>query len=130
MKGCCCMISSAFGELKFKIGWKTDSVMTLFEKDNPIIIKAKAYYEKDGITKEQENSLYEFKNGIEEKSKQVERILNDYFGDCKSRFTPRTLLFERDGSYALLLDDSDNPDDGIAVVLKPEEKVVLQDEYL
>jgi hypothetical protein len=47
-----------------------------------------------------------------------------------TRFSPRTLLFGRDGSYALLLDDVVDPDNGLAVCLSPEEKVVTQDEYL
>ena len=40
------------------------------------------------------------------------------------------LLFERDGSYAILFDDKNDEDNGIAVCLVPSERVLTQDEYL
>jgi len=51
-------------------------------------------------------------------------------GEPSSRFIPRTLLFERNGNYALLFDDTAEPDGGIAVCLFPEEQIVQQDDYL
>lgn len=36
----------------------------------------------------------------------IEKLLNDFVaGNASERFIPNTLLFERDGGYALLLDD-------------------------
>jgi hypothetical protein len=39
-------------------------------------------------------------------------------------------LFQRDGGYALLLDDKSDEDDGIAVCLVPKAEVLSQDAYL
>ena len=60
----------------------------------------------------------------------IEKLLKEYSNSVELRFIPKTLLIDRDGSYALLFDDNDNPDDGIAVCLAPEEKIISQDEYL
>ena len=60
----------------------------------------------------------------------VEKMLKEYSDFAQEQFIPRTLLMNRDGSYALLFDDRDNEDEGIAVCLAPEEKIVSQDDYL
>lgn len=125
------MISSILGQLAFDTGWKAKSSVNLFGKSFGIVIKAKAYYEKDGITEKQTNAFADYAEKKESLFEIVERLLSSSFGDAaSSRFTPKTLLFERDGSYALLLDDNDDPDDGIAVLLSPTEKIISQDEYL
>ena len=61
----------------------------------------------------------------------IEKLLSNYAKDkAKERFTPRTLLFNRDGSYAMLLDDREDEEGGVAVMLAPESDVVAQDDYL
>jgi hypothetical protein len=40
------------------------------------------------------------------------------------------LTIKRDGECALLLDDTEDEDNGMAVVLLPEEEAMTQDEYL
>ena len=39
-------------------------------------------------------------------------------------------LFGRDGECALLCDDSEEPDEGIAVCIYPTEIIMSQDDYL
>ena len=46
------------------------------------------------------------------------------------RFHPRTFLFKIDGSVALLCDDTENPDEGIAIVVTQDYEIVSQDDYL
>ena len=46
------------------------------------------------------------------------------------RFVPRTMLFKKDGDVALLCDDNDDSDGGIAVCVKPSLEIKLQDDYL
>lgn len=125
------MNNSVFGEIVFNTGWKTKSDIVFFGNSYSIVVKAKAYFEKDGITNEQETAFNSFKTNKSEQLKTVEKLLKDFAGnDASKRFIPRTLLFQRDGGYALLFDDIENEDEGVAVCLAPKTKVVSQDEYL
>lgn len=125
------MIKTVFGELSFDTGWKTKTTITLFTKSYDILVKAKAYFEKDGVTQKQENAFSDFINQKVEKLKIVEALIKGYSEKSSaSRFLPRTILFQRDGSYAMLLDDTEDPEGGIAVIMSPTKAVVSQDEYL
>jgi hypothetical protein len=124
------MKNSVFGDLAFNTGWKTKIEITLFGKDYNITVKAKAYFEKDGITSEQEKSFRRFNSGKIECLKDAEKLLKDFSSNASDRFVPQTLLFQRDGGYALLLDDNEDEDGGIAVSLAPKMGVLSQDEYL
>lgn len=120
-----------FGEMIFNTGWKSDVEIIMFETLIKITVKAKAYYEEDGITKEQEISFYHFNNNKEELLKRTEELIYKYTEtNSTKRFIPKTLLFERNGTYALLLDDIENLDSGIAITLFPEMKLLFQDDYL
>lgn len=120
-----------FGELTFNIGWKTKTHITLFGNQYDVVVKVKAYFEKDGITPEQELAFADFKENKSVQLKTVEKLLNGYANGAPSDlFIPRTLLFNRDGSYALLLDDSRDDEVGIAVTLAPNMSVIAQNEYL
>lgn len=126
------MIKNPFWEeMSFHIGWKANISIVFYGKEYSITIKAKAYRKEDGITPEQDNALANFavqKNAI---LKTAEALLDKFRnGNGAVYFTPRMLLFERDGSYALLCDDSMDEDDGVAVCLAPKQEVVSQDEYL
>ncbi|MGN7453348.1 hypothetical protein ACTHPH_00885 [Paenibacillus pasadenensis] len=125
------MNNPVFGKLIFNIGWKAETEISLFNKNYNVIIKAAAYFEKDGITGEQEAAIVDFDDHKNERLKMVEKLLTDFSeGDASQQFIPRTLLFQRNGNYALLLDDKEDEDEGIAVCLLPEAKIVSQDEYL
>jgi hypothetical protein len=125
------MKNSVFGELVFNTGWKTKTEITLFSNSYNVVVKAKAYFEEDGITGEQEMAFSDFVDNKVEKLKIVEKLLNDFaVVNSSVRFVPRTLLFQRDGGYALLLDDKEDVDSGIAVCLAPKVVVMSQDEYL
>jgi len=125
------MNNSVFGELIFNTGWKTNTDISLFGNDYNITVKAKAYFEKDGITNEQKIAFSNFKANQGKQLTNIEKLLNDFAnGDAPRRFLPRTLLFQRDGGYALLLDDNEDDDGGIAVCLSPKMGILSQDEYL
>ena len=95
-----------------------------------IVVKAKAYFEKDGITREQEIAFSKFKKEKTENLNNAEILLNKFSNKAATRFIPKTLLFERDGGYALLLDDNEDEDGGIAVRFAPQMEILSQDEYL
>lgn len=125
------MINSVFGELVFNVGWKAETEIKLFNKNYNVIIKAVAYFEKDGITAEQEAAFVDFSDHKNEHLKMLEKLLTDFSeGDASQQFVPQTLLFKRNGNYALLLGDREDVDGGIAGCLQPEAKIVAQDEYL
>lgn len=124
------MNNKVFGEIIFNVGWKTKSAITLFKRETTVVVKAKAYREEDGISSEQEKSYLEYTNNKQTLLKSMENMLSKYSDNAANRFVPKTLLFERDGSWALLCDDLLNPDEGIAICMNPEKKIVLQDDYL
>lgn len=125
------MIKTVFGELSFDTGWKTKTAITLFTKSYDVVVKAKAYFEKDGITKEQEDAFTDFLENKSKRLKKAEELLLSYAkGTFGNRFKPRLVLFNRDGGYAILFDDGEDEDGGVAVTLLPEECVISQDEYL
>lgn len=125
------MIDSIFGALRFDVGWKAEIDAALFGKTRRVTVKARAYREEDGLTPEQESAFADYKSRGEKLWIAAENLLRDFAGeDCTARFTPRTLLFERDGGYALLCDDREDPDGGVAVELAPQLRVAPQDDYL
>lgn len=125
------MKNTVFGDIVFNTGWKTKGNIIFFGENFNITIKAKAYFESDAITTAQEIAFSSFTANKSEQMKIVEKLLIDFAGDNPSkRFVPRTLLFQRDGGYALLLDDKEDEDGGVAVSLVPVEAVLSQDEYL
>lgn len=124
------MLHDLFGEITFNTGWKSKKTIRLFDKEYTINLKIQAYFEEDGITEEQENAYSEFCKSENEKLETVENLLRGYSDSPQEKFTPKTLLIDRDGSYALLCDDIDNEDEGIAVCLYPEEVIISQDDYL
>jgi hypothetical protein len=125
------MKKTIFGEMIFNTGWKVNTKISLLGKGFDITIKAKAYREEDGISYEQAKAFADFDTQKSMRLKTTEYLLNKFSkGNTTERFIPRTLLFQRDGSYALLCDDREDEDDGVAVCLSPEVKVISQDEYL
>ena len=124
------MMNSIFGELNFNIGWKASTNIIYFGNSYSVTLKVKAYFEEDGISIEQEQAYLDYKQNKDTKFEAIEYLLKNYSNDASTRFVPKTLLFERDGSYALLCDDNNEPDEGIAICLAPTEQIMSQDDYL
>lgn len=90
-----------------------------------------AYYEKDGVTDQQLEAIRALSKNLENTMHNAETQLTNYVGlQAAQRFTPRTLLVQRDGETALLCDDINDEDNGIAIILSPEKRITTQDEYL
>jgi hypothetical protein len=123
--------NKVFGEFTFNTGWKAKTDITFFGSGFNIAVTAKAYSEKDAITPEQEKAFDDFNGNKEGRLKTAEKLLTECAGsNASKRFVPRKLLFKRDGGYALLLDDKEDPDNGMAVVFAPKAGLLTQDEYL
>lgn len=124
------MNNRVFGELSFSTGWKSRVKYSFFGKEQEITLKVRAYSEKDGITPAQEDAYRDYVKERESITKKVDKMLLDFAPEASNRFSPRTLLFNRDGSYALLCDDFEEPDEGIAVSIRPNAEIISQDDYL
>jgi len=125
------MNNSVFGELIFNTGWKTKTNITLFGKEYNITVKAKAYFEKDGVTAEQEKAYADFIDSKQQYLNIAENLLKNYAdGNEAVRFKPIMLTLQRDGECVLYLDDKQDEDDGMAVILSPKVAIMTQDEYL
>ena len=128
--------NKVFGELVFDYGWKGKTNILLWDKTYEIIVDASAYYESEKITTEQETVYMDFNEKKSEKQKIIETLLLDYFNNeldkkqLSQRLTPKELVIEREGEMALLFEDKEDLDNGLAVVLYPDEEVMTQDEYL
>lgn len=115
---------------KFDAGWVTPIQIHLFGTEHTITLRMKSYRESDGITMEQDQAYADYSANKEQIREHIETELLHFAEDAEERFIPRTLLVQRDGAYALLCDDADYPDEGIAICVKPNFSIVSQDEYL
>lgn len=123
-------MKTIFGNMEFDTGFKRQDSIIYFGEAKSITVKAKAYFEKDGITKEQMDAMKKYCDNKAVINNRIIDLAMEYSEDAKNRFIPRTLLFERDGECALLCDDIEEPDDGIAICIFPNEIVISQDDYL
>ncbi len=124
------MKDAIFGEVVFDIGWKAERKIILFGIEYNITLKIKAYRAEDGITEEQREAYKKYTANQTERLARCEQLLIEYSSNPQKQFVPIDLLFERDGSYALLCNDNEEPDEGIAICLSPSEVIMLQDDYL
>ena len=124
------MENKTFGEVEFDTGWKTKIEIPIFGKLSKIVVKAKAYEAKDGITSEQEQAYGEFKNNIVDSIAKIQGALVVMYGEASERFSLTMILVDRHGELALLFDDKENEDEGIAVQLYPKMLIESQDDYL
>ncbi len=124
------MMNQYFGELTYSIGWKTTRDIQLFGETYSIKVKIQAYEPEDSIPPAQEQACRTYIENEAENLKSMEQLMLNFSSDAASRFSPRTLLFKKNGSCALLCDDKQDLDEGIAVCILPEKSVEYQSDYL
>jgi len=124
------MHDKVFGEVSFNTGWNKNENISIWGKPNSILVTAVAYYEKENITEAQQLAYSSFSLNKSILEKKIEQLLSNYMDEPEKHLKPRFLVFEKDGKYALLLDDDTDMDNGVAVQLAPVEKVTSQDAYL
>ena len=113
----------------FKTGFKKSDDFSFCGQIYNIVIKLKAYCEKDGITSEQVEA---YKHYVENKKNIQVLVENELLKPeyNKDNLIPEMLLISRKGEVTLLLQDAADLDGGLAVIIKPEFKVIPQEEYL
>lgn len=123
------MNNNVFGEVQFNMGWEKKEDINLFNQTYTVTVSAAAYFDTDKITDEQEKAYGEFEKEKINILTNVEHLM-EKIKDGEKRYAPSLLLFQRNGDYALLFDDVNDNEDGIAVTIRPEYSVINTDQYL
>ena len=124
------MMNQYFGELEYATGWKTKRTIELFGNAYNIVVKIQAYDPDDRISEKQDQAYRAYIENEKENLKCMEKLMLEYNEDAKTRFSPRRLLFDTDGGCALLCDEVEDEDEGIAVCIIPNQCVMDQSDYL
>ena len=138
-----------FGTMTYKHRWYKQQKISLFGKVWEVVVAAKAYSGKP-ITEEQQNSYRRFFDNAKEMADKIADNLKGYVNtnlqefaiywkgartvnstsDLAQMVTPKTLLFQQDGTTILLLDCVWDPEHGVAVRTYPQIAVGSQDLFL
>ena len=124
------MMNKYFGELEYNYGWLTKREILLFGKKHEITVIIQAYKAEDEIPAIQDEVCKEYAEHEQEYLECIEKLMLEFDDNADTRFTPDSLYIERDGKCALLCDDAEDLDDGIAVEIIPEKNVTYQNVYL
>ncbi len=124
------MTNRYFGSMEYATGWKTARSIVLFGRTYDITVKIQAYSPEDAITVGQDRACREYTENERENLECMEQLMLGYSADAAERFTPRRLLFDTDGGCALLCNDMEDADEGIAVCILPDKCVMDQSDYL
>ena len=125
------MENKVFGELKYHTGWEKEECIFFSNRKKDIVIHAKAHGATEKITPEQEAAYSYFEGNLNSIMKQIENALRKDSGeDFAKRYTPAMLLIKKDGKSALLFDDADDIENGLAVSFTPDIRIMTQDEFL
>ena len=124
------LTSKYFGNMEYSIGWKTKRTIELFGEQREIVVKIQAYEPEDGINDMQDKACKFYIENEKDNLKCMEQLMKEFSANAKTRFKPRHLLFDTDGGCALLCNDAEDEDEGIAVCILPEKGVMYQSDYL
>lgn len=128
---------SVFGEMEYRHSWtKKDSLMFL-GKAYIVDITAQAY-SGDEIIDSQRDSYKNYTIILEAKNDSIQDKLKEYFKDMFDNespladlVVPKTVIFERDGSWGVLFETDCDIENGVAVFFdKDAIKVGSQDEFI
>lgn len=123
-------METILGWMDFNTGFKKEDNIVFCGETKSIIIKVKAYFEKDGISQKQVETLKRYNENKAAIQEMLSGLAEKFDKNAKNRFIPKTLLVGRTGECALLCDDKEDSDGGIAISVYPEQKIISQDDYL
>ncbi|WP_301098933.1 hypothetical protein [Otariodibacter sp.] len=119
-------------DLIFDYGWRKNSTINFQQVTKPIQLVFSAK-KGQGISDEQTKAFEYFSSQTKVFEDKIVKLLDDYiqkYQISEKNATPRTLLFNRDGSFGLLCDCDWDIENGIAIVLSPTEYITIQDDFL
>lgn len=126
-----------FGEMIYKHSWTKKDSFIFLDKAYVVNITAQAY-KGDNILESQQENFRNFKDFINNNSKNIEQNLKDYLknmfnieGSLTDLIEPKTIIFERDNSWGILFETDYDIENGIALFIQNDEiKVCPQDEFI
>ena len=130
-------IDKVFGEMEYKHSWTKKDNFSFLGKTYTVNITAQAY-KGDKILDSQQFSYSNYKNFLQDHESIIREKLTKY---CKSTYginisveeclIPRTIIFERDGSWGILFDTDYDVENGVAIFIVNEKiQVGPQDLFL
>ncbi|WP_319779968.1 DUF6985 domain-containing protein [Maridesulfovibrio sp.] len=128
----------AFGEMHYNYSWETKVGLNIWDQMYSIKIVANDPDEA-GITSKQRESYNEIKTNISNIITQHEDNIRDYCNtvfdvkmpDMQSVILPKSIVFQRDGSWGILFDCAYDPEHGLAIYfVKGKTFVGSQDDFL
>lgn len=142
------VMDPVFGEMTYRHRWFKNEHITLWGKEFPVVIVAKAFSGKP-ISDEQRESYAWFKKNLSQVDNTITELASNYINencqefatywsgarmiqsadDLKSILTPKTILFTKNGAILILL-DCPWDEHGIAIQLKPTVEIGSQDMFL
>ncbi|QHT59015.1 hypothetical protein GXP70_02920 [Paenibacillus lycopersici] len=134
------MVDPVFGEVTYAYGWSKPFEVRLWNRGYRIDCVASAYKGQE-IAEEQRRQFRYFLERQSDNERRICELLEQYYslqigpvitGNAQLQLMvkPTELVFERDGSYAMLFDCSWDADNGVAVRLSPEEQVGPQNLFI
>lgn len=118
-------------DLIFDYGWRKPFSI-YFNKNNVEIELVFDSYEGEKINDKQLSSYKKFLDNKTEYENKTQELITKYIIDNaieKHGVIIKTLQFNYDGSFGFLADCEWDIENGIAIILAPEESVVIQDQF-
>jgi hypothetical protein len=119
-------------DLVFDYGWKKTISIQFQGKRQDIELVFDAYKGEE-VNEKQRLSYEKFEHSQSLYEKQAEQLLDNYIKVNQLRDVSiklKTLLIKHNGDFGFLADCSWDIENGIAIILKSEPSVVLQDDFL
>ena len=128
------IVDCVFGKMEYKHSWTKKEELKVFGKTYLVNITAQAY-KGNSILEEQRAFYVEYKKRI---SKIIEKALPKIEEYCTKSFnlsnitqdnvisalTPKTVLFQRDGTWGLLFDCIWDEEHGVGLLIKNDELII------
>lgn len=115
-----------FDEAIFNYSWEVNSSIELYDKKYDIIVSADAYYADESITEKQREAYNDFLLNENSIIAKIESELSN----TRECFVPKVIKIQKNGDLAILFDDMENEEDGIAVCITPKFEILSIDQYL
>lgn len=131
------MLDKVFGEIEYKHSWTKKDSFLFLGKAYVVNIIAQAY-KGDEILESQRSNYANYKKYLEKNKNEIEQKLIEY---CKITYNtevlldeclvPKTIVFERDGSWGILFDTKYDAENGVALfIVDGKIQVDAQDVFL
>lgn len=128
---------SEFGAMEYKHSWTKQDSFIFLDKAYIVNVTAQAY-RGDEILKSQQDNFKNYQDFLNKNSEIIQGKLKKYFKDIfneerhiSSLLEPKTIIFERDGSWGILFETECDIENGIALFIENNKiKVGPQDEFI